>query len=126
MGERNIPVYRLKWLPGLLPGDDGSDPPAPFGIGHNRGPALHTGWQMHCWRQAKARAFRPAPPEVALRRMKRAEALGITYRELTAILADTGEYPTSPPPRGPDGRLLSLPPRPRPAISPAGIRPPRK
>ncbi|MGD9616298.1 MAG: hypothetical protein AB7H90_13460 [Alphaproteobacteria bacterium] len=63
-----------------------------FGIGHNGGPPLDpgAGWRRHCWKKAHARAWKTPPREIALARLARAEALGISYREYTAVLLDTG------------------------------------
>jgi hypothetical protein len=61
------------------------------GIGHNGGPPLvdmsYTAW---IWRRAVQRAWATPPREVALRRLQRAERLGLTYRDYTAALLDTG------------------------------------
>ena len=71
---------------------DGSAVFAPFGIGHNGGPPLDrgAGWRHFCWKKAHARAWKTPPREIALARLARAETLGMTYREYTAILLDTG------------------------------------
>lgn len=65
-----------------------------FGIGHNSGPPLEPesahGWRAYCWRRAHAAAWRTPPREIALRRLARAERLGMTYREYTAIVLDRG------------------------------------
>jgi hypothetical protein len=61
------------------------------GIGHNGGP-LDMSWEAWVWRRAVAKAWKTPKPEVALRRMARAEKLGITYREFTAVILDTGTY----------------------------------
>jgi len=61
------------------------------GIGHNGGP-LDMSWEAWIWRRASAEAWKTPKPEVALRRMARAEKLGITYREFTAVILDTGTY----------------------------------
>ncbi len=70
----------------------GSGAAADPGLGHNRGPPLDPdgGWRLFCWRRAQARAWRTPPREIALARLARAEALGITYREYTAVLLDRG------------------------------------
>ncbi|MBX3501819.1 MAG: hypothetical protein KF889_20445 [Alphaproteobacteria bacterium] len=60
-------------------------------IGHNGGP-LDMSWEAWIWRRAAAKAWKTPKPEVALRRMARAEKLGITYREFTAVILDTGTY----------------------------------
>lgn len=62
------------------------------GIGHNGGPTFDMSWEAWIWRRAVAKAWKTPKPEVALRRLARAEKLGITYREFTAIILDTGTY----------------------------------
>jgi len=64
----------------------------PPGIGHNRGPPLDLGgdWRKFCWKKAHARAWRIPGREIVLARMARAQALGMTYREYTAVLLDRG------------------------------------
>jgi len=73
---------------------DGSGTAPLFGIGHNQGPPLdpEAGWRLFCWKKAYARAWKTPPREIALARLARAEALGMTYREYTAHLLDTGEH----------------------------------
>ena len=68
--------------------------PAPAPIGHNRGPRLdpEAGWRNFCWRKAYAKAWRTPPREIALARLARAEALGISYHEYTAVLLDRGTH----------------------------------
>ena len=67
---------------------------AAFGIRHNGGPPLDpdAGWRHFCWKKAHKRAWKTPPREIALARLARAEALGITYREYTAVLLDTGVH----------------------------------
>ena len=62
------------------------------GLGHNRGPPLDpgAGWRAFCWRKAHAQAWKTPPREVALARLGRAQALGMTYRQYTAVLLDRG------------------------------------
>jgi hypothetical protein len=60
------------------------------GIGHNNGPTFDMSWEAWVWRRASAKAWKTPNPEVAKMRVRRAERLGITYRELTAALMDTG------------------------------------
>lgn len=62
------------------------------GIGHNGGPTFDMSWEAWIWRRAVAEAWKTPKPEIALRRMARAEKLGITYREFTAVILDTGTY----------------------------------
>ena len=42
------------------------------------------------WRRATAKAWKTPSPEIAKMRIRRAERLGITYKELTAALMNTG------------------------------------
>src|SRR5262249_44011259 len=60
------------------------------GIGHNNGPTFDMSGGAWVWRRASAKAWKTPSPEVAKMRVRRAERLGITYRELTAALMDTG------------------------------------
>ena len=47
-------------------------------------------WRRFCWKKAHARAWKTPPREIALARLARAQALGMTYREYTAVLLDRG------------------------------------
>jgi hypothetical protein len=60
------------------------------GIGHNNGPIFDMSWEAWVWRRATAKAWKTPSPEVAKMRLRRAERLGITYKELTAALMDSG------------------------------------
>ena len=60
------------------------------GIGHNNGPTFDMSWQPWVWRRAAAKAWKTPSPEIAKMRVRRAERLGITYKELTASLMNTG------------------------------------
>ncbi len=62
------------------------------GIGHNGGPTFDMSGEAWTWRRAVAKAWKTPKPEVALRRLARAEKLGITYREFTAVILDTGTH----------------------------------
>ena len=67
--------------------------PAP---GHNGGPPLEedddpAGWRLWCWRRARKRAW-SAPREIALRRLERAEAAGVSYRQYTLEMLARGRY----------------------------------
>jgi hypothetical protein len=72
--------------------DDGRAITVEFGVGHNGGPPLdpQASWRRYCWKRAHSHAWKTPPREIALRRLARAEELGMTYREYTAILLDTG------------------------------------
>lgn len=60
------------------------------GIGHNNGPTFDMSWGAWVWRRAAANAWKLPSPEIAKMRVRRAERLGITYKELTASLMNTG------------------------------------
>ena len=60
------------------------------GIGHNNGPTFDMSWEAWVWCRAAAKAWKTPSPEVAKMRIRRAERLGITYKELTSALMDTG------------------------------------
>jgi hypothetical protein len=67
-------------------------------IGHNGGPPLdpprdeHESWRSFCWRRAHKKAWKTPPREIALRRLARAEAVGMTYREYTLEIMERGRY----------------------------------
>jgi hypothetical protein len=68
------------------------------GIGHNGGPPLdpetpgHLSWHAYVWRKAHKKAWKTPPREIALRRLERAEALGMTYREYTLEIMERGRH----------------------------------
>jgi len=75
-----------------MPPNSGADSAAFFGIGHNGGPPLdpRAGGRRVCWEKGHSRAWKTPPREIALARLARAEALGISYREYNSVLLDTG------------------------------------
>jgi hypothetical protein len=71
------------------------------GIGHNGGPPLDEHvppWgkdgigNWFDWRAAVEGAFRKVPAEIAVRRARKAEALGLTYREYQLEILERGRY----------------------------------
>jgi len=67
------------------------------GLGHNGGPPLDAPdrgahWRAFCWRKAHAQAWRTPPREIALARLARARALGMSYPDYTAVLLDRGVH----------------------------------
>lgn len=78
--------------------DPGLPDPGP---GHNGGPPLEPdvpddpggSWRLFCWRKAHRSAWKTPPREIALRRLERAEALGMTYREYTLEILERGRFP---------------------------------
>ncbi len=63
------------------------------GIGHNEGPPLvESQWHLAAWRIAHKKAWESPPIEVVRRRLKRAQALGMTYRDYTLEILERGRY----------------------------------
>jgi hypothetical protein len=66
------------------------------GIGHNGGPPLEEpparSSSHYCWKRAHKAAWKTPAREIALRRLRRAEELGMTYQEYTAIILDRGVF----------------------------------
>jgi hypothetical protein len=67
-------------------------------IGDNGGPPLEPEedpgtllWRGWVWKRAHKKAW-SAPREVALRRLARAEELGMTYKEYTLEILERGKY----------------------------------
>ena len=66
-------------------------------LGHNGGPPLeeedvNASWRAWHWRRAHKKAWKTPPREIALRRLARAEELGMTYREYTLEILERGKY----------------------------------
>lgn len=59
-------------------------------IGHNGGPPLDLSFAAHAWRKAHRKAWKTPPREVALARLRRAERVGLTYRDYASVLMDRG------------------------------------
>jgi len=67
--------------------------PPRAGLGHNQGPPLvESTWHLAAWRMAHAEAWKTPPLEVVRRRLKRAQALGMSYREYTLEILERGRY----------------------------------
>ncbi len=74
--------------------------PAPsVALGHNGGPPLEDeppdageSWRLWCWKRAHKRAWKTPPREIALRRLARAEQLGMTYRDYTLEILERGRH----------------------------------
>ncbi len=67
------------------------------GLGHNGGPPLDedddpAGGRLYLWKRAHRRAWKTPPREIALRRLARAEELGMSYREYTLEILERGKY----------------------------------
>ncbi|MBU8536883.1 hypothetical protein [Falsiroseomonas tokyonensis] len=66
-------------------------------IGHNGGPPLEEpdpdeGYRHYCWKRAHRAAWRSPGREIVLRRLERAEALGMSYRDYTLEILERGRY----------------------------------
>jgi hypothetical protein len=65
-------------------------------IGHNGGPPLDedpgVSWRHYCWKKAHKRAWKTPPREIALKRLARAEELGMTYHAYTLEIMERGIY----------------------------------
>ena len=71
------------------------------GIGDNGGPPLEdekqddpgtVSWKGWIWRKKHKAVWKTPPREIALRRLERAEALGMTYKEYTLEIFERGRY----------------------------------
>lgn len=80
----------------LLRHRDAAPPPAPWWLGHNGGPPLEAddpaGWRDWNWRRAHRAAWRTPPREIALRRLARAEELGMSYRTYALEIMERGRH----------------------------------
>ena len=67
-------------------------------LGDNGGPKLEeedpgdASWKGWIWRKKHNAAWKTPPREIALRRLERAEALGVTYKEYTLEILERGRY----------------------------------
>jgi hypothetical protein len=65
------------------------------GIGHNGGPPLEVldgSWGTFIWRRAHKKAWQTPPREIALSRLARAEALGMSYHDYTLEIMERGRF----------------------------------
>ena len=69
------------------------------GIGDNGGPKLDdaedpgdASWKGWIWRKKRKAAWKTPPREIALRRLERAEALGVSYKDYTLEILERGRY----------------------------------
>jgi len=73
------------------------------GLGQNGGPPLDDEppgkllFVRHCWTKAREAAWRPPSRDIALFRLRRAEAAGLSYEEYMLTLLDSGRYPQPQP-----------------------------
>lgn len=67
----------------------------PPSLGHNGGPPLEdegTAGRYWLWKRAHKKAWKTPPREIALRRLARAEELGMSYKEYTLEILERGKY----------------------------------
>jgi len=62
-------------------------------LGHNNGPPItaDTRYLEFCWREAHREVWKVSP-EIAVRRARKAAALGISYRRYTLEILERGRY----------------------------------
>jgi len=81
--------------------DDRNDPEAPEAPLSNGGPPLNDSprpWgdngigNYFEWKAASEKAFNDVPYDIAVMRARRAEAMGLTYREYTLEILERGRY----------------------------------
>jgi|SRR5579871_4668386 len=63
-------------------------------LGHNNGPAWDE-WERYlewCWTKAHARAFAAPTQETGVRRARKAERLGVSYRQYVLEILERGRY----------------------------------
>ena len=97
MGD--LRINRPRRIPAIRPRELlASDIP---GMGHNGGPPLDEHipeWGVggigtyFAWRAASEAAFKKVPVETAIRRAKKAEELGLTYREYQLEILERGRF----------------------------------
>lgn len=67
-------------------------------IGHNRGPRLEPEWgtapidKYFIWKNAHNNVWKNIPYETAIRRVKKAASLGLTYQEYTLEILERGRF----------------------------------
>ena len=88
---------RAAWRRAVLarPSEDAIQAPAPcIAPGHNGGPPLdpEESWRGYVWRRKHKAAWKTPPREIALRRLARAEELGMSYKDYTLEILERGRY----------------------------------
>ena len=53
---------------------------------------MESRWHLVAWREAQRKAWANPPIEVIRRRLRRAQALGMTYRQYTLEFLERGRY----------------------------------
>jgi hypothetical protein len=87
--DRRYPPRTNAWTAAFAAPD--REPRPPFGMGHNQGPPLGGRGTLILWQKAHAAAWK-APVEVVRRRIKGAEAAGLTYHEYTLEILERGRW----------------------------------
>lgn len=73
---------------------DGFVVPLSEWLGHNNGPSWDE-WELHledCWKRAQAKVWTPPTQEIGVRRARKAEALGVTYRQYVLEIMERGRF----------------------------------
>ncbi|MBS0274505.1 MAG: hypothetical protein JSR55_08895 [Proteobacteria bacterium] len=63
-------------------------------LGHNNGPDWFASelFIEHCWKLACEKAWAPPAQEIGVRRARKAEALGVTYKQYVLEILERGRY----------------------------------
>ncbi|MBI3676567.1 MAG: hypothetical protein HY243_08100 [Proteobacteria bacterium] len=63
-------------------------------LGHNNGPDWDVAelFIAFCWKKALEKAWAPPTMEIGIRRARKAEALGVTYRQYVLEILERGRY----------------------------------
>jgi hypothetical protein len=64
-------------------------------LGHNNGPDWFASelYIEHCWRKAQEKALAPPSQEIGVRRARKAEEAGMSYRDYVLEILERGRYP---------------------------------
>jgi len=64
-------------------------------MGHNNGPDWFASelYLEYCWTKAHAKAWAPPSQEIGIRRARKAEAIGMSYRDYVLEILEHGRYP---------------------------------
>jgi hypothetical protein len=63
-------------------------------LGHNNGPDWFASelFIEYCWKLAHEKAWAPPTQEIGIRRARKAEALGVTYKQYVLEILERGRY----------------------------------
>ena len=64
-------------------------------LGHNNGPDWFASelYLEYCWTKAHEKAWAPPSQEIGVRRARKAEAIGMSYRDYVLEILEHGRYP---------------------------------